>query len=299
MGRLGSLLESAEGLESTGGGVSQSAVFVGRNGYAANFLSGWNLAFPQPMGSRADDVALLKRGGTGFELKYQNFSVVLSKSRRMTMYTAVNIDGSQSRQIGRTDNWRYDGRLDKEDQWGNELYSGNALDRGHMVRREDPIWGTVEEARIANDDTFHFTNSCPQMAGVNQKTWLGLENYVLQNARVDGMKVTVFTGPFFSDDDLDYRGAKIPLAFWKVVVIVTEDGRPSATAYKVSQSKELQELEFVYAGYKTYQISIQQVINNTEIDFSALLPYDGFSQHEATNGGTLEEPIDTLENIRI
>jgi endonuclease G, mitochondrial len=85
---------------------------------------------------------------------------------------------------------------------------------------------------------------------------------------------------FFSDDDLEYRGALIPRAFWKVVAIVTETGRPSATAYKVDQIEELGELEYVYAGYKTFQLSIKQVMDETEIDFSNLLEYDGFSQHD-------------------
>src|SRR5262245_59534327 len=149
-----------------------------------------------------------------------------------------------------------------------------------MVRREDPIWGSMAVAHRANRDTFHFTNSCPQMAGVNQRVWLGLENYVLHNARADGMRVSVFTGPFFSDDDLEYRGAVVPLSFWKVVAIVTENGRPSATAYKVSQARELAELEFVYGAYKTFQISVRQVIDGTGIDFSGLVNYDGFSEHE-------------------
>ena len=55
------------------------------------------------------------------------------------------------------------------------------------------------------------------MAGVNQHIWLGLEDYVLQHARADKMRVSVFTGPFFSKDDLGYRDALVPLAFWKVV----------------------------------------------------------------------------------
>lgn len=298
MVRLDSTADTLDSLEATGGGTSDASQFIGRDGYAANFLNGWRIPFPIPIGARAEDRTPLK-DGSGFELKYQNFSVVMSKSRRMTLYTAVNIDGSQSRRIGRSDNWRFDGRIDKTLQLGNDLYNNNALDRGHMVRREDPVWGTPEAARIANDDTFHFTNCCPQMAGVNQKTWLGLENYVLEHARADSMRVTVFTGPFFSDDDLQYRDARVPLAFWKVVAIVTDDGRPSATAYKVSQSKELEELEFVFAGYKTYQISVQQVIDDTEIDFSALTPFDGFSQHEAAGNERLVEPIERLETIRI
>jgi len=168
-----------------------------------------------------------------------------------------------------------------------------------MVRREDPVWGDSSLAAQANRDTFHFTNSCPQMAGVNQRTWLGLEDYVLKHARADGMRVNVFTGPFFTDGDLVYRGASIPKAFWKVVAIVTEDGRPSATAYKVSQERELEELEFVYAGYKTYQISVRQVMEATGINFTPLIEYDGFSQHEAVSGQPMIERLDGLEMVMI
>jgi endonuclease G len=217
----------------------------------------------------------------------------------MAMLTAVNINGLEARSVPRINTWSFDGRLDATDQWGDELYAGNALDRGHMVRREDPNWGTFEEAKQANFDTFHFTNSCPQMAGVNQKIWLGLENYILQHAKTDGMRVSVFTGPYFSDTDLKYRGALVPKAFWKVVAIVTETGRPSATAYKISQEKELQELEFVFGAYKTYQISIQQVINDTGIDFNGLVPFDGFSTEEIETGNPMAEALESLSSIRV
>jgi endonuclease G, mitochondrial len=279
--------------------TSQPDVFQGRTGFDAAFLNGWNIDLPRATGASAADMRTLRRAGSDVELKYRNFSVVMSASRRMPMLTGVNIDGLESRRLGRIDTWSYDGRLDKEDQWGDALYANNQLDRGHMVRREDPVWGTLDAATEANQDTFHFTNCCPQMAGVNQQTWLGLENYILEHARADGMRVNVFTAPYFSEQDLEYRGAKIPLAFWKVVAIVTEDGRPSATAYEVTQTKELHELGFTFAGYKTYQISVQKVIDLAHIDFSPLIPYDGFSQHERTTGERLTEALETLAAIRI
>jgi endonuclease G len=293
-------LVSPEDLERAGREPTTTAdELEGRAGYSREFLEGWSIELPKPTGAAADDVRRLRRGGNGTELKYENFSVIMSTSRRMPMLTAVNIDGSQSRRLPRIDVWSYDGRLDKGDQWGDALYDNNALDRGHMVRREDPIWGTLDRSKRANADTFHFTNSCPQMAGVNQKTWLGLEDYVLKHAKADGMRVTVFTGPFFGKNDLEYRGALVPKAFWKVVAIVTDAGRPSATAYKVDQIKALEELEFVYAGYKTFQISVQQVMKATKIDFSALLDYDGFSQHEAATNTELTEVIEGPESIRL
>jgi len=292
-------LESVEGLEKAGHEPETPAeVFDDRTGYAPEFLDGWQIPFPLATGTRAAD--MLRIGNTpDVELKYMHFSVMLSVERRVPMLTAANIDGSQARSLPRINTWSFDGRLEKDQQMGDALYDNNALDRGHMVRREDPVWGSLKEAKTANEDTFHFTNSCPQMAGVNQKTWLSLENYILQHAKADGMRVTVFTGPFFADDDMEYRNARIPAAFWKVVAIVKEDGTPSATAYKVSQAKELEELEFVFAGFKTYQISIRQVMKATGIDFSSLVEFDGFSQHEDAGHGELVEQIDDPGMIRV
>jgi endonuclease G, mitochondrial len=288
--------ESLEMLERAGSEPTSDAdSFADRNGYDPNFLSGLNVPLPLPL--NGSDMRQLRRGGSGVELKYQNFSIIMSASRRMAMFTACNIDGGKPRTAQRVKDWSFDGRLDKEDQLGDIIYDNNILDRGHMVRRQDPIWGDKSEA--ANRDTFHFTNSCPQITGVNQGVWLELENYILDHAKADRMLVNVYTGPFFKDDDMEYKGARIPASFWKVVVIIKEDGMPSATAYKVSQERELSDLEFVFSGFKTFQISIQQVIDESGLDFNALLPFDGFSQHESATNSRLEIKLETPGDIRI
>ncbi|NID11264.1 DNA/RNA non-specific endonuclease [Fibrivirga algicola] len=293
------LTEADEALREGAALTTPAASFDDREGYVPGFLPGWSIDLPVATGIGAADMRELRRGGQGVVLAYQHFSVIMSASRKMPMIAAANINGAQSRRMPRVKKWSYDGRLDEDDQWGEELYGGNALDRGHMVRREDPVWGTEAEAKTANIDTFHYTNACPQMGAMNQKTWLGLEDYILNNARADGLRVSVFTGPYFTEDDLTYREALIPRAFWKVVAIVLPDGRPSATAYQVSQEKELEDLEFVYAGYKTYQISIQQVIDKTGLDFNPLVPFDGFSQYETLTGMQLTETLDELSQIRV
>ena len=289
-------LETLETLEKAGSEPTSDAnSFSNRNGYDPDFLNG--LSVPLPLRADGTDMRELRRGGTGVELKYQNFSIVMSASRRMAIITACNIDGGKSRSAKRARAWSFDGRLNEDDQLGDFLYDNNIIDRGHMVRRQDPIWG--DKSDTANRDTFHFTNSCPQITGVNQGVWLELENYVLDNAKADRMLVNVYTGPFFQEDDLEYKGARIPASFWKVLAIVKEDGVPSATAYKVSQEKELSQLEFVFSSFKTFQISIQQVIDESGLDFSALLPFDGFSQHEAATNTRLEIKLETPGDIRI
>lgn len=289
----------AEDPEGRGGGESAPENFRGREGYNPSFLGNWKIPLIMPATQEGKDDMTKLKGGKGVELKYQHFSVIMSASRRMPMLTAVNIDGAQSRKVGRIDKWFYDGRIEKNEQWGNEIYNGNILDRGHMVRREDPNWGTEAQAETANADTFHFTNCCPQVAGVNQKVWLGLENYVLQNAKVEELKVTVFTGPIFSEDDLEYRGARIPGSFWKVVAMVTENNRPSATAYIVRQEKELADLEFVYSAYKTFQVSINHVADQTGLDLEELAQYDGFSQYERDKEKPFQQRLESLDMIRV
>lgn len=279
--------------------ISDPNKFKGREGYRSNFIEGWEIKLPLAIGVKMDDMLKLKQVDS-FELKYMHFSVIMSKSRKLPMLTATNIFGAQSKSLGRADKWYLDGRIEENQQFGNELYKDNRLDRGHMVRREDPVWGN--DADTANIDTFHYTNCCPQVDVFNQQVWLGLENYILENARVHKMSLSVFTGPFFANDDKIHEetGARIPNSYWKIVAFLSEDGTPSATAYKISQEKELSQLEFVYGKYKTYQISIREVMSNTSIDFGQLLQFDGFSQHELTNiTENMIKPISDLNEILV
>src|SRR5690349_4982498 len=95
--------------------ITDPEVFAGRNGYNPDFLNGWGIVLPTPTGSRREDVCELKRGGDGFELAYRNFSVIMSKSRRLPILTAANISGSEARRVPRISTWSFDGRLDKEE----------------------------------------------------------------------------------------------------------------------------------------------------------------------------------------
>lgn len=278
--------------------VTAPEAFEGRTGYDADFLHGFSAPLPKANGARAHDV--LPIPGRNDRLDYQHFSVVMSQSRRIAMFVACNIDGKAAKRIDReNDRWAFDGRIPLEAQIGDDLYARNDLDRGHLVRREDPNWGSDDDAATANQDTFHFTNCSPQMAAFNQKTWLGLENYVLQNARTWEDRVSVFTGPVFSNDDMIYRDVPIPSAFWKVLAFVGDDGRPSATAYMLDQKGELRSLEAAYGRYRTYQRSVREIERLTGLSFGRLRDFDGFSNEEDRTGTRIESELRTLADIRV
>ena len=262
-----------------------------RQGYAEDFLSSFAVPWPSADEALADDVQPLR-------LDYTHFSVTMSRSRRLALYVGVNIDGGQHVEIIRSnDTWAYDGRLPISAQVGEALYTNNGLDRGHLVRRQDPNWG--DEAKTANIDTFHFTNCSPQMSGFNQKTWLELEDYILNNTQRWKARATVFSGPVFADDDRLYRGIRIPKAFWKVVAYLSDDGKPSASAYMIDQSRELGQLDLMFGQVRTYQRSVIQIEQLTGIRFANLADYDGFSNEERATGTRIEALIQGPEDIRV
>jgi endonuclease G len=277
--------------------ITPPGEFEGRKGFNAHHLGDFEVGLPAPVGARARDVTPVGDDPSG-RLDYTHFSVVMSAERRMAMFTAVNIEGARSVSIERSnDQWAFDGRIALAAQLGDELYAGNRLDRGHMVRREDPNWGP--EAETANRETSHFTNAVPQVDVVNQQTWLGLENYILQNARAWRERCSVFTGPVFGRSDLSYRGALVPKAFWKVVAFLRDDGRPSATAYLVEQEEELGGLEAAFGAYKTYQRSVRYIERLTGLRFGDLQQYDGFSNDEGAMGIEITSELPTLGAIRL
>lgn len=236
-----------------------------------------------------------------YVLPYHHFSLVLNKQRRLAYYTAVNIDGRQLHKLKRErDRWLYDSRIPKEYQMGAEIYQQNPLDLGHLVRRLDPAWGETEAlARIANDDTFHFTNCSPQHKNLNENktTWAGLEDYILANAIAHDLKVCVFSGPLFAPDDPVYRDVQIPQQYWKVVVMVKADGNLSATAYLLDQSQLLATLGargFEFGSYRMFQVTVETIEQATGLQFADLRVHDPLAGRRGLN----EVEITTLDMIQ-
>lgn len=271
----------------------ERSAYAGLTGYDEGFLgSDFRIPLPQLGAEAQKDVAELQ-GESSTVLRYAHFSVVMNRARQLAFFTAVNINGAQLKSLPRSsDRWYFDPRIKREYQYGPELYAGNDLDRGHLVRRLDPVWGS--DAERANEHTFHFTNCSPQHRHLNQKTWLNLEDYILSNAGRHDLKVTVFTGPVFRDDDMLYRGQyRIPAEFWKVVAMVKDDGNLSATAYLQTQKNLIDDLEFAYGSYKTYQVPISRIEGITDLDFGTLRQADPLAGMEATVAGqVIEGPQD-------
>lgn len=259
--------------------ISIDPDYTNRRGFDSGFLS---VPLPLPLCAGAiADVASV-------ELRYHHFSVVMNCKRALALFTAVNIDGRQTHPLPReNDRWILDPRLPANEQTGEAVYRNNALDRGHLVRRLDPVWGP--NAQSANDDTFHFTNSTPQHHEFNagKTLWLGLEEYVLENADKADLAISVVAGPVLAPDDPQYRGVALPRQFWKVVAMVKDDGKLSVTGYLLSQAALLDEFtereeSFSYGAYRTFQVPVRRIAKLTGLGLDTHIAADPLEHIEST-----------------
>ncbi|QJF51032.1 DNA/RNA non-specific endonuclease [Roseobacter ponti] len=297
-------------------GAHDAEHFEGREGYDPDFLQ----VAPVPMPATPDGVALSRPADATderpFELRYQHFGILYSGALKSPVLAAMNLDGAQTRPQKRgNDKWFSDGRLPAEDQLGKEDYDDAAIDRGHLIRRAATNWGATEaEAKQSNDDSFHYTVASPQHMSFNRSThqWLGLENYIMTNARTHGFRCCVFTGPVFdgSEPELKDTGSPIPLNYFKVVTMLSEEEgtlgilRLHATAYLLSQGQLIQRLligqgdtesteGFSFGGFRTFQMRIADLEQISGFDFGPLRDADPLARRVAqmASEGPAPKPV--------
>ncbi|WP_064742049.1 DNA/RNA non-specific endonuclease [Inquilinus limosus] len=244
-------------------------------GYDPEFLG---KAVPMPALSPAQDRDAAKVGGSPV-IRHTHFSLALSKSRRLARWVAWNVDGGQIRLLSRSGlKFALDPLVDAKWQTDDSLYADNRLDRGHIARRQDLVWGPPEEAARANRESFYFTNIAPQHEAYNQSglngLWGLLENAILEEAEVERLRVSVLGGPVFRDDDPVYRSVAIPRDYWKIVAYV-EAGALKAKAFLLTQEDLLNRIEALgLERFRLYQLPIAELESRTGLDFGDLKAAD-------------------------
>jgi len=198
-----------------------------------------------------------------------------SSSRKVRQYSDIDVnDFASSAEAAHS--WLPDWRIDSSAQTVESWYTRkNKLvpraetddtdkfieiadfDRGHIVRRTEPIWGPEQAGKEANRQTYNHVNACPQQPRFNQdkrrhasdiqrgeetRSWYGLEVAVLRATTDENKKMSVFTGPIFEVDDPIYGPGKpgggnrqVPLTYWKVAVWEGDEGKLKSLAMKASQ----------------------------------------------------------------
>lgn len=247
-----------------------------RMGYDPDFLG---LSVPMPETTNADDLSQMDDGST--VLDYHHFSLVMNKHRRLAQISGANVDARPGRtrpEPGQnysrrsldgftSDNdcerWFTDPRIPAQHQLLDRFFTKDrtAFDKGHIVRRNDVVWGdSYAEVQNANGDTFHVTNCSPQVKGFNRSNsgglWGKLENVVLKEAETE--RLCVFAGPVLENEDPIFSGVddlgpvqvRIPRSYWKVIV-AEKDGALQSFGFLLEQ--DLSDVDFEFQLSRTWQ----------------------------------------------
>jgi endonuclease G len=242
-------------------------------GYDAAFLPGADVPLPGEDDEVKADYAPTRSGE--HVRHYTHFSLAMSASRRFARWVAWNIDGSVlSKRPRKGIKFVLDREFDATHQIGDELYSNNRLDRGHIARRADLIWGDPEEAQQANVDSFFFTNITPQLDAFNQESkhglWGELEDAIFDDVDVDDLRVSLIGGPIYGPTDLKYREVLVPRSFFKVIAYV-ENGSLRAKGFILTQDDLEAGLESLgLEEFKVFQVPLSDLEARTGLSFGDL-----------------------------
>ena len=298
--------------------VALDTDYANRNGFDGEFVPGLKLdlkAIVKPSKKLIAPLRPSEAEAASGHLRYQNFSVILHKNRRLALLTATNVDGASYIAIDRDtgepaafqpegETWYRDTRIDEAFTVTQDFYSGwsHLFDRGHLTRRNDPTWG--DNAVRANTDTFHFSNCATQHWKFNQSVqfWQGIERYVLEQGLFTtgrNKPLIVLQGPVFDDaTDQWADDVQVPSAFWKIVVWKGKGGHKAVAL--VADQTALLSLERK-GGTKPppndtpvqvaqFRISIPALEQKTGLDLSKIRAFD-------TSDGDLPRVGERLELV--
>ncbi len=249
---------------------------VPRDGYDPDFLgNGYHLPLPEVSLELDDDLVRTDDGEHVFD--YVHYSVVMSKFNRQAFFSAANFDQANYRSVtGR--NWFVDQRIGAENQIGPLAYERNPWDRGHLTKRTAITWGASDYvAKRASNDSCSYANASMQHENFNQDEWRAPEKVVRHFKRDKNDRLSVFTGPIFTETDRYYTKpgiapVRIPSGFFKVIAYIDKDTDELASqAYVMYQDPPLlrdddgtRDSNF---DVSNYQVAVTVVERLTGIEF--------------------------------
>lgn len=157
----------------------------------------------------------------------------------------------------------------------NSDYKGSGYDKGHMAPAADMKWN-----QTVMDQSFYFSNICPQAPGLNRGAWKELEEEIRQWAIRDSA-IVIICGPLFTQEPIRYipeTTVAIPDAYFKVVCSpYTEQERGIAFVFPNTKASK---------HPRNYVVTIDSVEKMTGMDFLSQLPDEIENEIEKTSNYT-------------
>jgi|GEM_PF-497751 len=176
-------------------------------------------------------------------------------------------------------------------------YTSSGYTRGHMVRSEDRTLTAAD-----NQATYLMTNILPQTSDLNAGPWGEQEFWEESQAKYHGKELYVIAGGIYpaSPQTLNNAGkVQIPSYTWKIIVVMSY-GQGLADVHSTSDLQVIAVKMPNITGiggnhWEQYQVTVDQLEQETGYDFLSLLPDDVEAVVE--NGGTV--PVATATSLGV
>ena len=235
---------SADGKGST---MSKNAADDTKKGGKAKYS---NLEIPAPLAGVPEQI-LARKG----------YTVSYNSSRRVPNWVAWRLTAAHLKgDTKRSESKFHEDEDVAEPRAADADYMRSGYDRGHMCPAGDNKW-----SQRAMDESFLFTNICPQAPQLNRGDWNEMEQACRKWARKYG-EVYVVCGPIFykkRPKTIGKNKVAVPDAFFKVVLKMKGEPKAIGFIYKNADGNRPK---------GDYANSVDEVERITGIDFFPALP---------------------------
>ncbi len=262
------------------------------SGYKVDFI-GATIGLPRITGELISDAVAPP-------LDYINYSLVMGRTHRMAIYSAVNLDRSQRLALQVTaSRLKPDVRLSVDYQPSPNWYF--RADRPWLAARfasaSDIAWGpefagdpATAALKLAQYASF-LPNTMPQPRAFYGSRWLPLENWVRSQHNPLANQVTIFSGPVFRPADQPVDGVPAPYAYWKLAV----SSVPAAVKGEVREPEFKVDAFFIPADATgafdpdKYRLTVAELEKRTGLTFGTLIQWTDSLKNPGPNGTAADE----------
>lgn len=215
-----------------------------------------------------------------------NYSVEYDTSKNHSRWVAFRFDAITCQKVvKRTNEWACDPNLPYNNCYDGTFpqFKNRRMDRGHLVASEDRVY-----SKIANMQTFYYSNISPQLNDFNTKIWVNLEKRVQSWGRDRNLCDTLYVvkggtieKPMGIISPRSKPNMEVPIpSHYFMALLQVKDGKYQATAFLLPHENLPEE------NLKPYQMTVRELEKKTGFDFFHNLP------------DNIEEEVENKTNIR-